>query len=124
MPETIRPFHPSDLPALYRICLLTGDAGADATNLYRDPDLLGHLYAGPYPIADPGLTFVVVDDQGVCGYLVATADSYRFERWLGSSWFPVLRAQHGVADDPGDGTQDHVLLRQIRDFEPKDQSIF
>ena len=64
MPAVIRPFHPSDLPALYRICLLTGDAGGDATPLYRDPDLLGHVYLGPYPIADPGLTFVVVDELG------------------------------------------------------------
>ena len=124
MPEMIRPFHPSDLPALYRICLLTGDAGADATGLYRDPDLLGHLYAGPYPVADPGLTFVVVDDEGVCGYVVATADSYGFERWLQSSWFPVLRAQRGLVDDPKDGTRDHVLVRQIHEFEPEDQSIF
>jgi hypothetical protein len=25
MPFTIRPYHPSDLVALYRVCLLTGD---------------------------------------------------------------------------------------------------
>ena len=124
MPETIRPFHPSDLPALYRVCLLTGDAGADATGLYRDPDLLGHLYAGPYPIADPGLSFVVVDDDGVAGYIVATADTYRFERWLDSSWYPVLRAQHPLLDDPQDGTRDHVLARTIHEHVPADAPLF
>src|SRR5262245_63083228 len=39
----IRPYRPSDLDALYRICLLTGDDGQDATSLYNDPRLLGHL---------------------------------------------------------------------------------
>jgi ribosomal protein S18 acetylase RimI-like enzyme len=124
MPETIRPFHASDLPALYRICLLTGDASADATNLYRDPDLLGHMYAGPYPVADPGLSFVVVDEQGVCGYIVATADTYRFERWLAQSWFPVLREEFPLVDDPRDGTQDHGLIRQFHEFAPVDKPLF
>ena len=43
----IRPYRPSDLDELYRICLLTGDAGQDATALYQDPRLLGHIFAAP-----------------------------------------------------------------------------
>ena len=31
----IRPYRAGDLDDLYRICLLTGDAGQDATSLYR-----------------------------------------------------------------------------------------
>ena len=124
MTETIRPFHASDLPALYRICLLTGDASADATDQYRDPDLLGHVYAGPYPVADPGLSFVVVDELGVCGYIIATADTYRFQRWLESSWFPVLRAQNPLVEDPGDGTKDHVLIRTIHESTPQDLPLY
>jgi hypothetical protein len=42
----IRTFRPGDLDSLYRICLATGDAGADAAHLYRDPELIGHVYAG------------------------------------------------------------------------------
>ncbi|MBT0993654.1 GNAT family N-acetyltransferase [Cellulomonas sp. DKR-3] len=113
MAPIIRPFHPSDLPGVYRLCLLTGEAGGDASGLYRDPDLLGHLYAGPYPVADPSLTFVVADDDGVVGYVVATADSLGFARWLDEHWWPVLRAQHPRVGDPGDGTQDHVLVERI-----------
>ena len=62
MPETIRPFHASDLPASTASACSRATRRRDATGLYRNPDLLGHLYAGPYPVADPGLTFVVVDD--------------------------------------------------------------
>jgi len=124
MPETIRPFHPSDLPALYRVCLLTGEVGGDATSLYRDPDLLGHLYAGPYPVADPGLTFVVQDELGMAGYIVATADTHRFERWLDTSWFPVLREDHPLLADPGDGSQDHVLVRRLHEPVPAELPLF
>ncbi|WP_029291512.1 GNAT family N-acetyltransferase [Cellulomonas sp. HZM] len=116
MAPIIRPFHPSDLPGIYRLCLRTGEAGGDATALYRDPDLLAHLYAGPYPVADPTLTFVVADDDGVVGYIVATADTIAFEAWLEESWFPVLRAQHPRRPDPHDGTQDHVLVERIHDW--------
>ena len=41
----IRPYAPGDLPALYDICLKTGDNGADGTHLYADPQILGEIYA-------------------------------------------------------------------------------
>lgn len=109
----MRPFHPSDLPGMYRVCLRTGAAGQDATDRYRDPDLLGHVYCGPYPVADPGLTFVVVDAHGVAGYVVATADTAGFADWCEREWWPVLRARHAATDDPGDGSQDHVLHAMV-----------
>ena len=115
MPRTIRPFHPSDLGAIYRICLLTGHAGGDSSHLYRNPDLLAHLYAGPYPVADPGMTFVVADDEGIAGYIVATADSAGFERWREEHWWPVLREQYPLVEDPQDGTEDHVLVGRIHE---------
>lgn len=115
MPRTIRPFHPSDLGAIYRICLLTGHAGGDSSHLYKNPDLLAHVYAGPYPVADPGLTFVVADEQGVAGYIVATADSAGFERWREEHWWPVLREQYPPVEDPQDGTEDHVLIGRLHE---------
>src|SRR5213075_2470619 len=60
-----------DLPGVYRVCLLTGDAGKDATALARDPDLLGHVYVGPYVVGEPGLSLVVADDSGIAGYCLA-----------------------------------------------------
>ncbi|AEE44459.1 GNAT family N-acetyltransferase [Cellulomonas fimi] len=113
MAAVLRPYHPSDLAAIYRICLLTGAAGGDATALYRNPDLLAHVYAGPYPVADPGLTFVVADETGVVGYVVGTADTAAFDAWLDAHWWPTLRAQHPLQVDPGDGTEDHVLVERI-----------
>ena len=123
MPAVIRPFHPSDLPALYRICLLTGEAGGDATSLYRDPDLLGHVYAGPYPIADPELTFVVVDELGPAGYILGTADTLPFEQWLERAWWPTLRERYPLSEDPHDGTEDHVLVGRIHEWAGADESV-
>ena len=57
MDFAIRPYHPSDLCALYRVCLLTGDSGQDASQLYRDPELLGHIYVAPYAVFEPDLCF-------------------------------------------------------------------
>jgi len=49
----IRAFRPDDVVDLYRVCLATGDAGADASALHDDPELLGHLYVGPYAALEP-----------------------------------------------------------------------
>ena len=88
----IRPYRPGDLDDLYRICLLTGDAGQDATPLYRDPRLLGHIFAAPYGLFEPSLAFVTEDAAGVGGYIVGALDSQAFERQLEDKWWPSLRS--------------------------------
>ncbi len=58
----IRSYHPSDLTALYRVCLKTGNYGSDASSHYTDPDLLGHVYVAPYVIFEPEYCFVLLMD--------------------------------------------------------------
>jgi ribosomal protein S18 acetylase RimI-like enzyme len=110
VPE-LRGYREGDLPDMYRVCLLTGDAGRDASTLYRDPDLLAHVYCGPYPTADPALSLVVVDGEGVAGYLVGTADSTGFAAWEELHWWPALRARYPLG--PDDGSADHVLVEHL-----------
>ena len=93
MPE-IRPLRSSDRDALYDICLKTGDAGADATALYRDPKLLGHLYAGSYAALEPESAFVVEDGEGLGGYIVGAYDTHAFETRAEHEWWPALRERY------------------------------
>jgi ribosomal protein S18 acetylase RimI-like enzyme len=90
----IRPYRPSDLGALYRICLQTADSGRDATSLYRDPRLPGHVHAAPYGVHEPSLAFVAEDTVGVGGYIVGALDSLDFARRLESQWWPGLRRRY------------------------------
>ena len=81
----VRPYRPGDLDALYRICLLTGNDGQDATSLFHDPRLLGHLFAAPYGLFEPSLAFVAEDAQGVGGYILGALDTQAFEEsWRAS----------------------------------------
>jgi len=99
-----------DLAGAYRTCLLTGDAGDDASARFRDPDLLGHIYVGPYLAQGGGTQLVVVDDSGSAGYLLSTDDTERFEAWAERAWWPNLRARYDPRDD---GTLDAELIRHI-----------
>ena len=65
---TIRPYQPADLDALYEVCLQTGRDGGDATPLYRDHKLLGHVHAAPYALFEPSLAFGAEDEAGGSGY--------------------------------------------------------
>jgi ribosomal protein S18 acetylase RimI-like enzyme len=80
-----------DLPGAYRVCLQTGDAGMDATSLFRDPDLLGSVYVGPYVVGENELALVIVDDGGVAGYCLAARDTRAFAAWAERDWWPALR---------------------------------
>lgn len=112
MPFAIRRYHPSDLYALYRICLLTGDSGADASHLYRDPELLGHYYAAPYAVLEPDLCFVLTHSGTPCGYILGTSDSVAFGAWCDREWFPVLRERYPLPA-PADDSRDAHIIRLI-----------
>jgi ribosomal protein S18 acetylase RimI-like enzyme len=87
----IRAFRPADLDKLYSICLATGAGGDDASALYRDPKLVGHVYAAPYAVLSPRSVFVVEDAEGVGGYIVGAPDTREFEARLEAEWWPRLR---------------------------------
>jgi GNAT superfamily N-acetyltransferase len=88
----LRMFKPEDLEALYAISLATGLAGDDASKLYNDKKLIGHIYSAPYALLEPGLAMVVVDGQGVGGFVVGTHDTNAWESRLDREWWPKLRA--------------------------------
>jgi ribosomal protein S18 acetylase RimI-like enzyme len=101
-----------DLPGAYRVCLLTGDAGEDASRLFRDPDLLGHVYVGPYVVGEPDLALVVADDDGVAGYCLAARDTRMFAEWAEREWWPSLRARYPRRSD---ATPDAELVDLLHD---------
>lgn len=107
----IRPYRATDRDELYDICLRTGDAGQDATPLYRDPKLIGHVYAGPYGALAPDCAFVAEDAGGVCGYVIGAVDTREFDELLEREWWPPLRADYADAAEPG--TPDERMRRLI-----------
>jgi ribosomal protein S18 acetylase RimI-like enzyme len=110
----------SDMAGVYRVCLLTGDAGADATALYADPDLPGHVYAGPYLAQGGGTQLVVVDDHGIAGYVISTDDSVSFDAWARVHWWPPLRDRYPPLDD---GTHAARIIRLIHEPLVRDAAL-
>lgn len=108
----IRAVTPSDVEALYDICLRTGAAGADATGMYEDSRLLGSIYVGPYVMLPGSIGFVALDRTGLpAGYVLATADTPAFELRCESDWWPHLRQRY---IDPGaPSTPDERLMHLI-----------
>ncbi len=110
----MRPATVHDLPGVYRVCLLTGLAGGDASEAQSDPDLLGHVYVGPYVLFPDAVALVVADGRGVAGYCVGVPDTVAFEQWCEREWWPTLREQHPLdavaADAP---TADRSLVGRL-----------
>ena len=83
-----------DRDALYDICVRTADSGGDARPLYRNHELLGELWVGPYLALAPGLAFVAEDGDGVVGYVLGAEDTREFEEACERDWWPALRARY------------------------------
>ena len=113
MTRPIRSVRATDRDAVYEICLRTADAGDDGAHLYADPELPGHVWAGPYVALEPERGFVVVDgDDRAIGYVLAARDSREFEARLERQWWPDLRARYPLdvtRDRAGDRTAVHLI---------------
>lgn len=116
MPPRIERAGLHDLPGAYRVCLLTGDSGSDASGLFDDPDLIGHLYVGPYLARGAGTQLVVVDELGVAGYLLSADDTAALEAWAEDHWWPALRERYPLQERHRlrvGGSEDAKAIRQI-----------
>lgn len=111
----IRAARPEDEAALYEICLRTGATGEDASGLYDDGDLLGHVFVGPYLRLEPDFAFVLTDDEGLAGYVLGTPDTRAFERACEADWWPALRRRYPL-EAYTDQDRDLRLVRLIHDL--------
>lgn len=109
MSFNIRPYHPSDLPALYQICLKTGDNGGDATGLFNDPELLGHYFAAPYAVLEPDLCFILTKDHRPIGYVLGTRDTATFGQRCETEWFPPLRLRYPLPAEDESGKEARMI---------------
>jgi GNAT superfamily N-acetyltransferase len=96
---TLRRFRSGDLNALYAISLATGHQGGDASHLYEDAKLIGHVYSAPYALLEPTLVLVVVDGDEVVGFAAGAIDTLQWEDVLERNWWPALRRRYPDPDE-------------------------
>jgi len=105
----LRAYGVGDLDRLYVICLRTGAAGQDATDLVKDPLLFGELYAAPYAVLEPEHAFVIDDGNGTAiGYALGALDTLAFQARCEVEWWPARRARH-PAGSGGNGLDDLLI---------------
>jgi GNAT superfamily N-acetyltransferase len=116
----IRPLQPRDIDALYAIALATAWVGGDASSLYRDPKLIGHIYTAPYATLQSDLCLVAEDEAGVAGFVVGTADTLTWEARLEREWWPPLRRQYPAPDEAqmAEWPHDHQRVVMIHNPTP------
>jgi ribosomal protein S18 acetylase RimI-like enzyme len=91
---TIRLARPGDESGAYHVCLKTGNHGQDGEPFYQeDPDALGRIFVGPYLAYEPDLSFILEDEQGICGYCLGARDSRAFYARYEAGWRPDLCAR-------------------------------
>jgi ribosomal protein S18 acetylase RimI-like enzyme len=99
------------LERLYEICVRTGDAGQDASELVTDKKLYGHIWAAQYGLLEPSHAFVVVDSADVAGgYVLGALDTYSFEKRCDAEYWPKLQAQYPSGSGSG---LDALLIAMI-----------
>jgi ribosomal protein S18 acetylase RimI-like enzyme len=111
----LRAYQPDDLDDLYRISLATAAAGRDASHMYQDPKLMGHIYAAPYAVLAPELAFVAADSEGLAGYVVGVANTEMWQERLEHEWWPGLRRSYQPPDqaDRANWTPDQRRISMI-----------
>jgi ribosomal protein S18 acetylase RimI-like enzyme len=106
MSLAIRKATEADTDALFRVCLLTADAGKSAVGLFDYPELPGLTYAVPYLTRKATFAYVLEEDdtKEVVGYVVGSHDTREYEEDVIQNWFPVhaIRYLYGSPFDNPD----------------------
>jgi GNAT superfamily N-acetyltransferase len=98
---TIRAYRPSDLSAVYDVCVRTADGGDDARGMYVDDRLMGDIFAAPYVTLEPEHAHMLDDGTGTAvGYVLGTADTARFVRRYRDEWLPATAGRYPEPADP------------------------
>jgi ribosomal protein S18 acetylase RimI-like enzyme len=96
----IRRYRPADRAVVAEICVRTGRAGEDASDVYPDPELLASVYALPYVEREPQFAFVLDDGGTAVGYVLGTADTPAFVTWFRKEWLPPLVSRYPLPREP------------------------
>lgn len=90
----IRAAQSSDLADFYRVALLTGDSGSDATGMHINDQMLGEVFVGPYVKLSLSSCFALVDGSDVFGYGLCVPDTKSFEAAAARQWWPQLQEKY------------------------------
>lgn len=117
----IRPTSPADAAAIARICLLTGNYGADATGVFGDDRALADVFALPYLYGPASFGLVWDQGEGPLGYVLGTSDTRAFQQWFVDDWWPATPPREprvagdewllSTAADP-----ERMLIDQVDDY--------
>ncbi|XP_062430545.1 protein O-GlcNAcase-like [Rhea pennata] len=99
----LRPLLPTDQGELYRMCRESLDCDpcvAEVLSAY--PDLLGDRLLGSFLSLSPEYTFVLEDEDGLCGYAAGALCAEGFLQQRDGSWLPAMR--HKYPQELGTGS--------------------
>ena len=107
----LRPCYESDRAYLYDLCLRTSRPASEATNLRENSAVVGDRWIGPYLSLPSCLAYVLEDNQGVCGYVLAAIDSRAFYRDLQSLYLPSIASKYTEPSGPRASWRLHDFLQ-------------
>ncbi|XP_013414451.1 protein O-GlcNAcase isoform X2 [Lingula anatina] len=114
---TIRPYLPSDEAAVYEVCRKTCDDGLDGTEVFPgQPDLIGDKLVGGFINLSPEYCFVVEDEQGVFGYVLAALDAKSFYKKLEVAWISELCTKYPLSDKVDNLTPAEEIISSFHNF--------
>ncbi|KAM9286535.1 LOW QUALITY PROTEIN: protein O-GlcNAcase-like [Cariama cristata] len=94
-PYLLRPLLPLDKGELYRMCRESLDCDPKVAEvLAAHPDLLGDRLLGSFLSLSPEYTFVLEDEDGLCGYAAGALCAEGFLQQRDSSWLPATRHKY------------------------------
>ena len=91
---SIRPATLDDLADLYRVAIKTGDSGSDATGMFRNDDMIGEVYVGPYLTLASETCFALESNDRAVGYGLCVLDTETSQSQARDLWWPKLQEKY------------------------------
>ena len=109
-----------DLTDLYHVAIKTGNSGSDATGMFRNDDMIGEVFVGPYVTLSTETCFALSEDGRAIGYGLCVLDTETFQRNCREKWWPVLQEKYR---DLASVQDQEWLVKEIFQPTPSPESV-
>ncbi|CAH1782880.1 unnamed protein product [Owenia fusiformis] len=115
----VRPYLPSDKNAVFDLCRKIYDEQMDVTDTTQEyPDLVPHQLVGGFLQTTPEYCFVVEDDAGIYGYVLASLDAKAHYKQIQEDYLPTLHNAYPRPKSTENLTPAEETIAKFHDFKP------
>jgi protein O-GlcNAcase/histone acetyltransferase len=114
----VRPYTPADEGAVFNVCKELYSGFQENCDFCAYHDLVPDLLLGGFTTTSPAHCFILEDEEGICGYVVAAVDAKEYYKKLEIAYLPAMREKYSLVEHQEELSPAKDAIGSFYEFKP------